>query len=190
MKKKMLCAITIGLAVMSSLAVAAAQEENGPRVQHDLVPASLVRNPAPPSDARSKTEKSSIGRGRLEVSIAQPVSFWEQNIAIGNSRTAQVTTDFLFDNSLGIIYGYRVGDFACGNGDAMHGGVLEARYTATNKSGKSEGSGWYAVELRAGKCGANEAGVYGCKFDASGTSTECGMATINSHTGELDVAAQ
>jgi hypothetical protein len=180
----------IGLAVMSSLVIAAAQEQNGPYVQHDLIPARLANNPAPPSDAIAKAQKSSIGEGRLQISTAQPVSFWQQRIAVGNSRSAEVTTDFLNDTTVGVIYGYRVGDFACRNGDAIHGGLLEARYTEGNKAGKPAGAGWYAVDLDAGKCGAKEAGVYGCKFDSSGHSTECGMATINSQTGELNIAAQ
>ena len=32
------------------------------------------------------------------------------------------------------------------------------------------------------------AAEYGCKFDAAGNPTECGAATINNTTGEIDVA--
>jgi hypothetical protein len=50
------------------------------------------------------------------------------------------------------------------------------------------GSGWCAVKLDAGKCGAKQSGVYRCRFDGAGSPTECGLATIDNHTGEVDVA--
>jgi len=103
------------------------------------------------------------------------------------SLHAVVTTDFLHDPNHGVIYGYRNGDFECKDGKSVSGGVLEARYTAGNKAGKPAGSGWYAVELGPGKCGAKEPGVYGCKLDSSGTATDCGMATINNQSGEVDL---
>jgi len=100
-----------------------------------------------------------------------------------------VTTDFLYDPNVGVLYGYREDDFKCANGQPEHGGILEARYTSGNKSGKPVGSGWYAVELDAGKCAAKESGIYGCQFDASGNATECGAAALNTQTGELVIAA-
>ncbi len=185
--KKMICTIMVGLVVMS-IVVTAAQEQSAPQVQHRLIPASKASNPAPPPDT-IRSQKNSIGEGRLAVSTAQPASFWQERLAIGASSHAIVHTDFLYDSNLGILYGYRVGDFECKNGQAENGGVLEALYTRGNKAGKPAGSGWYAAELHAGKCGAKESGVYGCKFDSSGTPTECGRATINSQTGEIDVVA-
>jgi hypothetical protein len=183
--KKMICTIT----VVMSIVVTAAQEQSAPQVQHRLIPASKASNPAPPTDALT-SQKNSIGEGPLTVSTAQPASFWQERQAVGGSFHAIVRTDFLYDSNHGIIYGYRVGDFECKNGQAENGGVLEALYTSGNKEGKPAGSGWYAAQLHAGKCGATESGVYGCKFDSSGTPTECGRATVNSQTGEIDLAAQ
>ena len=99
------------------------------------------------------------------------------------------TSDFLYDPNVGVVYGYREDDLKCSNGQPASGEILEALYTADNKSGKPPGSGWYAVELDAGKCAAKESGIYGCKLDASGNPIECGAATINGQTGEIDVAA-
>ena len=186
--KKMISTIAICLAVTSSVVIAAAQQQNAPQVQHRLVSAGKVSNPAPSSSAAyTKGQRNSIGKGRVEVTTAQPGSFWQEQIAVGQSLHAVVTTDFLHDPNLGVIYGYRDGDFECKDGQSVSGGILEARYTAGNKGGKPAGSGWYAVELGAGKCGAKEPGVYGCKLDSSGTATDCGMAAINSQTGEIDL---
>ena len=52
---------------------------------------------------------------------------------------------------------------------------------------KPVGSGWYLVNLNAGQCAAKKAGTFGCKFDADGNATECGAATVNNATGEIDV---
>ena len=100
-----------------------------------------------------------------------------------------VTTDFLYDQSVGVLYGYREDDFKCANGQPAHGGILEAQYTQGNQVQKPAGSGWYAVELDAGKCAAKTAGIYGCKFDASGNATECGAAVINGQTGDIEIVA-
>lgn len=190
--KKMLWTITIGVAVTSSVFIVAAQQndqqQNSPQVQHRLIPPGKVRNPAPPSEDWERSQKNSIGQGRVAVTTAQPVSFWQEQIGVGESFHGVVNTDFLYDPSLGVIYGYRSGDFACKDGQAANGSVLEARYTAGNKGGKPMGSGWYAVELPAGKCGAKQSGVYGCRLDSTGTATDCGMATINNQTGDIDLA--
>ena len=87
---------------------------------------------------------------------------------------------------MGVLYGYRE---KRANGQPEHGGVLEAKYTSSNKSGKPVGSGWYAVELDAGKCAVKDSGIYGCKFDASGNATAFGAALLNTQTGELDVVS-
>jgi opacity protein-like surface antigen len=188
--KKMISTIVIGLAVMSSVVFAAAQQQNSPQVQHRLVSDGKISNPAPPDNARyTKGQSNSIGKGRVAVTTAQPGSSWQERLAIGNSRLAVVRTNFLYDPNRGVVYGYRDDDFACKDGQTANGSVLEARYTAGNKAGKPAGSGWYAVELQAGKCGAKESGVYGCKLDSSGTATDCGMATINNQTGEIDLVA-
>jgi hypothetical protein len=186
--KTMISTIVIGLAAMSSAVFAAAQQQNSPQVQHRLIPAARVSKPAAPTNAGyTKGQRNSIGKGQVAVTTAQPVSFWQEKIAVGGSIHAVVKTDFLYDSNRGVVYGYRDGDFACKDGQAASGSVLEARYTAGNKASKPAGSGWYAVELNAGKCGAKEAGIYGCKLDSSGTATDCGKATINNQTGEIDL---
>ena len=140
--KKMISTIVIGLAVMSSVVFAAAQQQNSAQVQHRLLPASKVSNPAPPSNAGyTKSQRNSIGEGRVLVTTAQPATFWQEEIAVGGSLHAVVTTDFLYDPNRGVVYGYRDGDFACKDGQNASGSILEARYTADNKAGIPAGLG-------------------------------------------------
>lgn len=167
--------------------VASAQQTTAPKAQPNLVPQEKATNPMPSSNAQGKTQKNSVGKGKLTVTTQQPVDFWQEQVAYTGGT--MVTTDFLYDPNVGVLYGYREDDFKCANGQPEHGGILQAMYTSANKSGKPVGSGWYAVELDAGKCAARESGIYGCKVDASGNATACGAAALNTQTGELDIVA-
>jgi hypothetical protein len=186
--RKMIKNSIIGVVAWASIVVAGAQQSSsvGPKAQPSLIPQEKATNPAPSGSAQGKTQKGSVGKGSLTVTTAQPVDFWQEQVAFTGGM---VTTDFLYDPNIGVLYGYREDDFKCANGQPAHGGIMEALYAKGNKSSKPVGSGWYAVELDAGKCAAKESGIYGCKFDANGNATECGTATINNRTGEIDVVA-
>jgi hypothetical protein len=157
-----------------------------PKAQPSPMPQEKATRPAPSSNTQQKTQKNPVGKGALTVTTAQPVDFWQEQVAYSGGNT--VATDFLYNPNLGVIYGYREDDFNCANGQPAHGGILEAQYTQGNQANKPVGSGWYAVELDAGKCAAKESGIYGCRFDGNGNPTECGAAVINSQTGDIDIA--
>lgn len=158
-----------------------------PKAKPNLMPQDKTLHPAPSGGAQQKTQRNSVGKGSLTVTTAQPVDFWQEQVAYSGGDT--VTTDFLYNPDRGVVYGYREDDFKCANGQPEHGGILEAQYTQGNQAGKPAGSGWYAVELDAGKCASKESGIYGCKFDSSGNATECGAAAINNQTGEIAIVA-
>jgi hypothetical protein len=145
-----------------------------------------AKAPAAPDTAKQKSQQTSIGKGPLTASVAQPSSFWTEEVDVDDDGTAE-TSDFLYDSQNGILYTYREDDFDCANGGTANGGILEALYADRNKAGKPVGSGWYTVNLNATQCGAQNAGLYGCKFDADGNPTTCGVATINNQTGDIDV---
>jgi hypothetical protein len=196
MKKKIIRVTICGVVAWAAVSIVAAQQPNTgqsttqqgaatPKAQPSPMPQEKATHPAPSSSAQQKTQKNSVGRGALMVTTAQPVDFWQEQVAYNSGNT--VTTDFLYNPNLGVIYGYREDDFKCANGEPAHGNILEAQYTQGNQASKPVGSGWYAVELDAGKCAAKESGIYGCRFDANGSPTECGAATINSQTGDVDI---
>jgi hypothetical protein len=162
------------------------QQGTQPAAQPNTIPSSRANNPAPASGAHGKTQRSSVGRGSLTVTTARQVSFWQEEASYGG---ATVTTDFLYDPNIGVLYGYREDDYTCANGQTGHGGILEALNTSGNTAGKPPGSGWWMVDMSDGKCGAKQSGTYGCRFDQNGNATECGAATVNHRTGEIDVVA-
>ena len=96
-------------------------------------------------------------------------------------------SQYLYDAKRGVLYTYREDDFACPNGNPESGSILMGLYAKGNPANKPVGSGWYLVNLNAGQYAAKKAGTFGCKFDANGNATECGAATVNNATGEIDV---
>ena len=164
----------------------AATQPVAPKVKVGANLKAKSKSPAAPDTAKQKSQQSSIGKGQLTASTMQPSSFWTEEVDVDDDGVAE-TSDFLYDAQNGILYTYREDDFGCADGGTANGGILEALYADGNKAGKPVGSGWYAVNLNATQCGAKNAGVYGCKFDADGNPTTCGVATINNQTGDIDV---
>ena len=206
MKRTTWTTIIASVAVVCSLAVSCSkqseetkQEQPGagarqtaaaqpaPKVKVGAALKAKSKSPAAPNTAKQKSQQSSIGKGQLTANTAQPSSFWNEKLDVDDDGVVD-TSDFLYDAQNGILFTYRESDFACANGGTANGGILEALYADGNKAGKPVGSGWYAVKLNASQCGATNAGVYGCRFDADGNPTTCGVATINNQTGDIDVA--
>ena len=190
METNVLRNLVITIIASVTIVIAAAQQSSTPtpKVKPNLIPQEKASNPAPSTNAQLKTQKNSVGKGKLTVTTAQPVDFWQEQVAFTGGNT--VTTDFLYDPSVGVVYGYREDDFKCANGQPGYGGILEALYSNGNQLKRPVGSGWYAVELNENKCAAKESGIYGCKFDANGNATECGAATLNNRTGDIDIVAE
>jgi hypothetical protein len=162
-------------------------QQSAPQVKVAPALTNKANSPNPPSTAQNKSQKTSIGTGKATVTASQPSSFWVEQVDMDSDGRPEIT-QFLYDSQRGVLYSSWNGSFTCPNGQTATGDVLEAVNAKGNKAGKPVGSGWYAVGVDAGKCGAKETAEYGCKFDASGNPTECGIATMNDTTGEIDVA--
>lgn len=173
--------------IFCAFAAGAQQQSASPNVEVPIIPKAYAISPAPPSDARHKAQKNTIGEGRVAVTTSEPSDYWEEHNAMGQVIQGLVTTAFLYDKKAGILYAYRNGEFACNN-STMSGNVIEAIYTQGNPAGQPAGSGWYVAELNAGQCGVKTDGIFGCRFNAEGQHTACGTAVKNTQTGEVDFA--
>jgi hypothetical protein len=127
-----------------------------------------------------------VGKGATSVRASQPSSFWAEEVDVDDDGVVE-NNQFLYDAKRGMLYTYREDDFTCPNGNPESGSILMALYAKGNPADKPVGSGWYLVNLNTGQCAAKKAGTFGCKFDANGNATECGAATVNNATGEIDV---
>ena len=142
--------------------------------------------PSPGATAKNTAQKTSIGKGATSVKASQSSSFWTEELDVDDDGTIE-TSDYLYDAQRGVLYSYREDDFTCPNGNPESGSILMALYANGNKADKPVGSGWYLVSVDAGKCAAKRSATFGCRFDANGNATECGAATVNNATGEIDV---
>src|SRR5262245_46380765 len=139
---------------------------------------SAKANAPPPASAQQKT---SIGHGAASINTAQTAqdtdSFWTQQVDVDGNGNVEAT-DALWDDETKVLFLPSQGTFTCMNGNTGDGDLLIALYGKGNTAGRPAGSGWWVASLDAGECAAKSAGLYGCKFNASGASTECGLAMI------------
>ena len=142
--------------------------------------------PKPGVGAKNTAEKTGIGKGPTSVKASQPSAFWVEALDVDDDGTVE-TNEFLFDAHRGVLYTYREDNFACANGNPASGSILMALYAKGNPAAQPVGSGWYLVKVNAGKCAAKKSGTFGCRFDANGDPTECGAASVNNVTGEINV---
>src|SRR3974377_2275868 len=186
MKKVSLFLATMSLLGFAISATAQTAQQNAPKVKVGTQLTAKAGAPAPGAAAKNTTQKASVGKGATSIKASQPSSFWTEELDVDDDGTVE-NSQYLYDAKRGILYTYREDDFACPNGKPESGSILMALYANGNPANKPVGSGWYLVNLNAGQCAAKKAGTFGCKFDANGNATECGAATVNDATGEIDV---
>jgi hypothetical protein len=196
-------AIVLGVAMSCSLAIggayaqtdkpaangAAKAQTPGANVRLSATMLTVWKSPVPPADAKKKT---TAGGGRTTVDTANSKddvdSFWIQSIDIDGDGTVE-QAELLYDDEDKVLYIYASDAFPCKGGGAGAGEMLIAVNGKDNPRQKPAGSGWYVTALDAGECGAKVDGLYGCHFDANGTATDCGSATLDAKNDELLVTA-
>jgi hypothetical protein len=157
-----------------------------PTVNVGPVAAVKAANPAPSPAAKNQSQKTTIGVGVASVKASGPSAYWTDLVDIDGDGVEE-DTQFLFDKKRGILYTYKQDTYRCADGSSQNGDVLMGIYTQENIAGRPSGSGWYVVAVKAGQCGEKKAGLFGCRFDASGKPTSCGTAKVKEESGEVDV---
>jgi hypothetical protein len=172
----------------SSLAEQAAGASSPVAVKVPAGVAAKADSPTPPAKA---TKKAAIGKGKAAVNTANGAddtdSFWVEEIDIDGDGTAEAT-DVVWDDEDKVLFLYAEGEFPCQGGGTGSGDMLIAINGKGNSRGRPAGSGWYLVTLDEGECKAKTAGAYGCKFDAKGNVTACGVAVVDEKNDELVVS--
>ncbi len=151
--------------------------------------AAKAANPTPSAAAKNQGQKTAIGVGAAQVKASGPSAYWTDLVDIDGNGVEE-DTEFLFDKQRGMLYTYKRDAYQCGNGTSQNGDVLMGIYTQGNNSGMPLGSGWYVVAVKAGQCGEKKAGLFGCRFDASGKLTTCGAAKVKEESGEVQVVVK
>jgi hypothetical protein len=168
-----------GVIVSAGAFVALAQHATvvGPSVN----PTAVAKRAAvpPPADAAKTT---TAGKDKLRVvtsnSATDDDSYWVEEIDVDGDGNVE-KTDMVWDDEDRVLFAYTDGSFRCMNGGTGSGGVLVAVNGTRNPRHKPAGSGFWIADLDKDECAAQAAGLWGCRFDASGKATVCEAAVID-----------
>ena len=142
----------------------------------------------PPANAK---QKKHIGKGQTAFGTANSTDdgdpLWIEQLDINNDNSSE-EVELLYDDEDKVLYAYAKVACDCGSGGRSKGGLLFAIYCKGNTRGKPVGSGWWVAALDVGECGAKSAGLYGCKFDAKGKTTESGMVVLDAEHDDIVIA--
>ncbi len=177
--------IAIVVAATASLGLAqGTTSTTGPAVKPGAVQKKAAASAAP---ASAKTAKS-IGKTSVKASTANHASdddsFWIEQIDIDGDGNVD-DANLIWDDEDKVLFAYEEGTFTCGNGGTGSGELLVAVAAAGNPWKRPAGSGFWLAAVDEGECSAKAAGLFGCKFDAAGNSTACGIATLDEKTDDL-----
>ena len=191
-------ALTVaGLAVIGSVIVIGlsvfAQSKSAPTAQRPEVTYQVnptvtgkAMNPMPSPNAKQQSKQAMIGKGDTAVKTSKDNSFWVEEIDISGSGNP-VETQMLWDDTDKVLYQYADTSFRCSDGSTATGDFLIATYGRNNTDKQPAGSGWWIADLDRGECKARTDEMFGCKFNASGKNTMCGVADLNEKTNDLTI---
>jgi hypothetical protein len=144
--------------------------------------------PLPPG-AKQATSIGSPGQTvNTKNSDTDTDSVWVQEIDVDGDGNVE-KADFLWDDEDKVLYISYQDDYVCKNGGTGKGAVLIGINGEGNARNRPVGSGFYTVTLDKSECGSETAGQWGCKFNANGNPTACGVAVLDEKNDDLTVAA-
>jgi hypothetical protein len=185
MKRGTWCCVAL---LLASAMGAAGQAASGP-VMFAPGPDLLQRyqSPTPGPGATNPSKKAVIGSGNATINTGDAKnSFWTEPVDLTGTG-AGASADMLWDASSRIFYTYSRTNVRCSHGKSVEAGVLVGIYGKKNILGKTAGSGWWVVDLQEGQCQAPLAGLYGCKFNASGGNTACGRTELDTRINDMSI---
>jgi hypothetical protein len=169
------------LPLLVSVAICLAQTQTS-SAPLQVNPAQVQKRAAtPPPAGVSKT--SSVGQN---VKMATPADSdsWAEQLDVDGNGTAEIT-NLVWDGQDKVLFSDSFGTFTCQNGGTGSGELFVAVNGAGNKWGRPVGSGFWVASMDKGQCGAQSDALRGCRFDATGSATACGMATLDQKNNDL-----
>lgn len=182
-------AIVMGvMAVVVGAAVAVGQgAATGPAVK----PGGVAKKAGATPPASAKPAKAA-GGNKAKISTANSAtdddSFWIEKLDVDGDGDVE-DANLLWDDEDKVLFAYSVGAFTCKNGGTATAELLVATNGSDNPRKRPAGSGFWVADLDKGECGAQAAGLWGCKFDATGSETACGVAVLDEKNDDLVIAA-
>jgi hypothetical protein len=173
--------VSVGVA-MAQQSSSTASSSTGVKVN----PAAVQQKAGSPPPA-SATKTSSVG-DHVKMSTPPDSASWEEQIdADGNGTVDRAT--LVWDSKDRVLLSNTQGSFTCMNGATGTGELLISVNGAGNPRGRPAGSGFWLASLDKGQCGAQTNSLWGCKFDASGNATACGIAQLDQANDDLTIVS-
>ena len=178
--------VTIAGLLMSAMAVVALAQGTsavGPSVK----PAAVAKKAgsAPPASA---TKTKTAGKTAVKTSTANSAtdddSFWVEQLDMDGDGNVE-DSSLVWDDEDKVLFAHSEGAFTCKNGATGSGEMLVATFAAGNARSRPPGSGFWVAAVDKGECGAQAAALWGCRFDASGSETACGIVTIDEKNDDV-----
>jgi hypothetical protein len=142
------------------------------------------RAATPPPAGAAKT--SSVG-SHVQMSTAANSDSWAEQIDVDGNGTAD-QANLVWDGTDKVLFSDSSGTFTCKNGATGSGELLIAVNGTGNTFGRPAGSGFWVASMDKAQCGVAANSMWGCKFDASGAETSCGVATLDKKNNDLIIA--
>lgn len=175
------------LALMAMGVVIMGQGTTGASVKPTAVSKKAATTPPPPTGAKQTT---TVGVNKTKVSTANTAadtdSIWVERLDVDGDGDVE-DTNLVWDDEDKVLFAYSTGTFGCQNGGTATADLLVAAYGTGNSGKKPVGSGFWVADLDKGDCGVQAAAIWGCKFDASGNSTACGIATLDEKNDDITI---
>jgi hypothetical protein len=145
---------------------------------------------APPAGSKTTTSAGSI---KMKFSTANTSadndSFWVEKLDIDGDGDVE-ETNLVWDDEDRVLFAYASEALACKNGGTATADLLVATYATGNARQKPSGSGFWIADLDQGECAAQAASMWGCRFDASGKETACGVATLDEKADDIVIVTE
>jgi hypothetical protein len=139
-----------------------------------------------PSSTATKTR--TVGKNALQVSIVHSAnrydSAWQEELDLDGDGSEEEAS-LVWDDEHKVLYAFSTGNYRCEDGGPATADLLVAANGSGSPRHRPLGSGFWVADLGQGMCGVAFSGLWGCKFDESGESTECGAAKIDSKNDDL-----
>lgn len=185
--KKWTTTVIVGICAATASLMLAQSQAAGPVVK----PATIAKKAgtAPPASAKP-TKTAGTNKAKLSTanSAADDDSFWVEKVDVDGDGDVE-DANLVWDDEDKVLFAYTTGAFACKNGGTATADLLVATNAAGNPRKRPAGSGFWLADLDKGECGAQAAALWGCKFDASGAETACGVAALDEKNDDLIIAA-
>jgi len=174
---------SVCLAVLTAMLVA--QTTAGPTVKPTaVVKKAGASSPAPATATKTKT----AGKNDVKMSTANHAtdddSFWIEQIDVDGDGDVE-DSNLVWDDEDGMLFAQSSGTFACKNGGTAVLDVLTGVNAANNPRKRPAGSGFWVADLDKGECSAQADALWGCRFDAKGVETACGIVTLDEKNDDI-----